>query len=180
MWDIEGENIKLSAEALAIPPFKDYLQSSKDRTKALKEIEYIVWLYKWKTPYKAYPPEERQWRVAQDVMKDKDFKPSEDLKQLIKRFIEFQNSPLVRLYNSGEEGLEFLIDTLENLKSSVSLEDVDLETRLKIAQGVSKILKDIEPTAKSLESAKKRALAEETETGRVKGGGQIGLYELPR
>lgn len=180
MFDIEGDKIKLSADSLAIPPFKQYYESAKDKSRALKEIEYIVWLCKWNTPYLSYSPTERPMRVAKDVFGDENYQPSDSLKELITRFMEFQNTPLVRLFNAAEDGLEYLITTLEDLKLNREMDDMDLESKLKIAQNVSKILKDVEPTAKSLDSAKKRAMAEQVETGKVKGGGQVGLYELPR
>jgi len=51
MFDIKGDKIILNTEDLAIPPFADHFNSSKDKQQALKEIEYIIWLYKWNTPY---------------------------------------------------------------------------------------------------------------------------------
>ena len=54
MFDIQGDKIKFSPEDLAIPPFKEYYEAAKDKSQALKEIEYIVWLYKWKNPYEDY------------------------------------------------------------------------------------------------------------------------------
>lgn len=181
MFDIEGDKIKLSANAMAIPPFNDYYSQAKDKSLALKEIEYVVWLYKWNTPYKAYPPQERAGKVSKDVFKVDNFTPSIDLQHLIIRFNEFQYTPLIRLYSAAEDGLEYLISTLEQLKTStLSSDELTLEEKLKVATQVSKLLKDVEPTSKSLDSAKKRAMAEQLETGRVKGGGQIGLYEMPR
>lgn len=179
MFDIVGDKVKLSAESLAIPPFKQHYEEAKDKSIALKEIEYIVWLYKWDTPYLAYDVSERPIRVAIDIFKDENYKPNAQVEELITRYNEFQQTPLIRLYNAAEEGLEYLIKTLSSLKQEVD-DITDLETRLKVAQSVSKILKDVEPTAKSLDSAKKRAMAEQVETGKVKGGGQIGLYEIPR
>ena len=57
----------LKTDELAIPPFKDYYNNAKDKQEALKKIEFIVWRYKWNTPYEAYPEKERTWRVAKDV-----------------------------------------------------------------------------------------------------------------
>lgn len=51
--------------------------------------------------------------------------------------------------------------------------DIDIATK------VSKILKDVGNIVKSLDMTMKQARAEQMEAGRVKGGGQIGLYELP-
>lgn len=73
MFDIKGDKITLATEDLAIPPFKDYYNDAEDKTKALKEIEYIVWLYKWNTPYEAYPEKERASKIAKDVFKDENW-----------------------------------------------------------------------------------------------------------
>jgi len=74
---------------LAIPPFKDHYNNAKDKSYALKEIEYIIWLYKWNTPYVAYPENERSARVAKDVFGDENYTPTAEVKELIKRFNEF-------------------------------------------------------------------------------------------
>ena len=174
MFDIKGDKIKLSVDELAIPPFKEYFNSTKDKNLALKDIEYVVWLYKWNSPYLAYPQEDRQSKVAKDVYGIDKFKPSDKLKELAKRFNEFQETPLTRLYQASEDSAEYTIKVLKTYSNDN--DSYDLDTAIKI----SKLLKDVESTAKSLTSAKNRAKAEEVETGRVKGGGTIGLYEMPR
>lgn len=174
MFDIKGDKIKLSVDELAIPPFKEYFNSTKDKNLALKDIEYVVWLYKWNSPYLAYPQEDRQSKVAKDVYGIDKFKPSDKLKELAKRFNEFQETPLTRLYQASEDSAEYIIKVLKTYSNDN--DSYDLDTAIKI----SKLLKDVESTAKSLTSAKNRAKAEEVETGRVKGGGTIGLYEMPR
>lgn len=59
MFDIQGNKIKLSPDELGIPPFREFYNSAQDKSQALKEIEYIIWLYKWNTPYEAYPVDRR-------------------------------------------------------------------------------------------------------------------------
>ena len=44
MFDIKGDKISLNTEDLAIPPFKDHYNNAKDKSLALKEIEYVIWL----------------------------------------------------------------------------------------------------------------------------------------
>lgn len=89
MFDIQGDKIKLSTEDLAIPPFKDHYNNAKDKGQALKEIEYVVWLHKWNTPYEAYPSNQRASIVAKDVFKSTNYIPSTEVKELEKRFLEF-------------------------------------------------------------------------------------------
>ena len=89
MFDIQGSKIQLKTGDLAIPPFKDFYNKSKDKQDAIKKIEFIIWRYKWNTPYEAYPEKERTWRVAKDVFNDENYVPDADVQELAKRFNEF-------------------------------------------------------------------------------------------
>ena len=42
MFDIQGNKIQLKTEDLAIPPFKDFYNKSKDKQDAIKKIEFIL------------------------------------------------------------------------------------------------------------------------------------------
>ena len=169
MFDIQGNRIKLSTEDLAIPPFKDYYNKAKDKSEALKEIEYVIWLYKWNTPYEAYPEKQRASVVAKDIFKDGKYIPSPQLKELAIRFQEFQQTPGTRLLQSSQSAAEGLIETLNQYSEG----NMDIDTALKI----TRILKDVSAVVKSLDIAMKQAKAEQLESGKVKGGGIIGLYE---
>ena len=169
MFDIKGNKISLSPEDLAVPPFKDHYNNAKDKSLALKEIEYIIWLYKWNTPYEAYPIETRASTVAKDVFGDDKYIPSEDVKTLAKRFIEFQETPGTRLLTASQTAAEGLIAALNDYSKGL----MDIDTAIK----VTRILKDVGNIVKSLDIAMKQAKAEQVESGRIKGGGIIGLYE---
>ena len=172
MFDIQGNRIILSTDDLAIPPFKEYYNNSTNKELALKEIEYVIWLYRWNTPYEAYPENERASRVAKDVFKDDNFIMNEDLKALAVRFLEFQQTPGTRLLSASQTAAEGLIKALNDYSSSA----MDIDTAIKI----TRILKDVGPIVKSLDIAMKQAKAEQLDTGKIKGGGTIGLYELSR
>ena len=172
MFDIKGDKISLGTEDLAIPPFREHYNNAKDKSQALKEIEYIIWLYKWNTPYEAYPLEQRPQVVAKDVFKDEKYIPSEEVKQLAKRFNEFQETPGTRLLSASQTAAEGLIAALQDYSRGL----MDIDTAIK----VTRILKDVGNIVKSLDIAMKQAKAEQVESGRVKGGGIIGLYETVR
>lgn len=170
MFDIKGDKISLSTEDLAIPPFKDYYNGAKDKSLALKEIEYVIWLYRWNTPYEAYPIDKRASVVGKDVFQDEKYVPTAELKQLAKRFLEFQETPGTRLLSASQTAAEGLIAALNDYSQG----NMDIDTAIK----VTRILKDVGNIVKSLDVAMKQAKAEQLETGRVKGGGVIGLYEM--
>lgn len=172
MFDIKGSKILLNTDDLAIPPFKNHYNNAEDKAQALKEIEYVIWLYKWNTPYEAYPEKERAQRVAIDVFKDEKYTPTAEVKELAKRFVEFQETPGTRLLTASKAAAEGLTEAL----NAYSAGAMDIDIALK----VSRILKDVGNIVKSLDMTMKQARAEQIETGRVKGGGQIGLYEIPK
>lgn len=171
MFDIQGGKIKISTEDLAIPPFRKYYEHAKDKSYALKEIEYVVWLCSWNTPYLAYPEKDRANVIAKDVF-GKQYEPSGEVKDLIERFKEFQETPATRLLSASQSAAEGLFETL----TIYSKQGLDIDTATK----VTRILKDIGGVVKSLDLAMKQAKAEQADAGRIKGGGIIGLYENPR
>ena len=170
MFDIKSGKISLSTEDLAIPPFKDHFNSAKDKSLALKEIEYVIWLNKWNTPYEAYPIETRAATVAKDIFGDENYIPSDSVKVLEKRFIEFQETPGTRLLSASQTAAEGLIVALNDYSKGA----MDIDTAIK----VTRILKDVGNIIKSLDIAMKQAKLEQVEAGKVKGGGVIGLYEI--
>lgn len=170
MFDIKGGKISLSTEDLAIPPFKDYFNNAKDKQQALKEIEYVIWRCKWNSPYEAYPENERSQRVAKDVFKDENYAPTAEVQNLIERFNEFQETPSTRLLAASQTAAEGLIIALNDYSKGL----MDIDTAIK----VTRILKDVGGIVKSLDVAMKQAKAEQLETGRIKGGGVLGLYEM--
>ena len=172
MFDIQGDKIKLSTEDLAIPPFKDHYNNAEDKQKALREIEYVIWLHRWNTPYEAYPEKERASVVAKDVFKDEHYVPSAEVQELAKRFVEFQETPGTRLLTASQTAAEGLIAALTDYSKGLT----DIDTAIK----VTRILKDVGNIVKSLDIAMKQAKAEQLESGKVKGGGIIGLYETVR
>ena len=172
MFDIQGDKIKLSTEDLAIPPFKDHYNKAKDKSLALKEIEYVIWLHRWNTPYEAYPADKRASIVAKDVFKDESYEPSEEVQELARRFVEFQETPGTRLLTASQTAAEGLIAALTDYSKGL----MDIDTAIK----VTRILKDVGNIVKSLDIAMKQAKAEQLESGKIKGGGIIGLYETIR
>jgi hypothetical protein len=168
MFDIQGNKIKLSTEDLAMPPFKEHYNNAEDKSQALKEIEYVIWLHKWNTPYEAYPEDRRASVVAKDIFKDENYKPTAEVQELAERFLELQETAGTRLLSASQSAADGVIATLKEYSKKQ-----DIDTCIK----VSKVLKDVGGIVKSLDIAMKQAKAEQLETGRIKGGGVIGMYE---
>jgi len=76
------------------------------------------------------------------------------------------------LLSASQTAAEGLIAALNDYSKGL----MDIDTAIK----VTRILKDVGGIVKSLDIAMKQAKAEQLESGKVKGGGVIGLYETVR
>lgn len=169
MFDIVQNKIQIKTEDLAIPPFKDFYNNAEDKMEALKKIEFVVWRYKWNSPYEAYPEKERTERVARDVFNVENYTPDSEIEELAKRFNEFQETPMTRLLRSSKNAAEGIMNAMDSYAKA----ELDIDSAKKLAS----ILKDVSGIIKSLDLAMKQAKAEQLESGKVKGGGVIGMYE---
>ena len=80
----------------------------------MKEIEYVVWLCKWNTPYEAYPIDVRASVVAKDVFHNEKYVPDAEVQELMKRFNEFQETLGTRLLSASQTAAEGLIAALND------------------------------------------------------------------
>ena len=77
-----------------------------------------------------------------------------------------------RLLRTSQKAIDGLETTLEECSKNA----MDIDTALK----VTRILERVGQVAKSLDITMKQVKAEQLNTGKIKGGGTIGMYELPR
>ena len=84
---IEG-NIVISPEALCISPFSELWQKDKSKGKALatRQIKYIWFYSDFNSPYFQDPESDRHNLILMDVIKDKDFEVTEEVKEGIKKY----------------------------------------------------------------------------------------------
>lgn len=83
---------------------------------------------------------------------DEKYIPTDEVKTLQKRFIEFQETPGTRLLSASRTAAEGLINALNDYSTGA----MDIDTAIK----VTRILKDVGNIVKSLDVAMKQAKAE--------------------
>lgn len=83
---------------------------------------------------------------------DEKYIPTDEVKTLQKRFIEFQETPGTRLLSASRTAAEGLINALNDYSTGA----MDIDTAIK----VTRILKDVGNIVKSLDIAMKQAKAE--------------------
>lgn len=178
MFDIINGKVVIDAKTLSIPPFSKYYNSTKDKAHAEKIISYVVFKHRWNTPYKAYSPEDRETVILKDIFGGPVVFSLEE-QEFEQRYIELQATPLTRLLEAAEEGVEYLIRQFNSLRDKENQTD-NYGKPLVTANDVGRWLDRISGTVKSLDTLKKQVASEQIEGTKVKGGSEIGHYELPK
>jgi hypothetical protein len=172
MWDIIGNKVKISADSLAIQPFKDMYNNAEDQALVEKYIEYIVFMNKPNSPYVlAYPPEVRASKVKADLFKDEDYVIPDEVTLAEVKYKEITETPASRLLKSVRNRQEELIKYF-NTSDAIT----DDAQALKIVSMFEKMGKLI----KSLDDLEKQVAAEQIVSNKIRGNTELGIYELPK
>jgi hypothetical protein len=179
MFNIVAGKVVIDVKSLSIPPFAEYWENTKDKAHAENVIKYAVFMYKWNTPYKAYAPEERSTKICKDVFGNPSISFASKDVEFVNRYREFLATPLTRLLDAAEEGVEYLIRQFNSLRAK-ELEVDNNGKPIITAKEVYAWLEKIGNAVKSLDTLKKQVQAEQVDGSKVKGGSEIGHYELPK
>lgn len=180
IFDIENGEVKLKASSLAIPEFNNIWKSdtSEGKLDAYKKISYITFLCdaSLDNQYRNYSEDDRIKVLKKDFFGDENYKEDEDIKNAIKKYREMQETVSVRLLRSAKKAT----DQLSGYFESVNFSETDSYGKPKYsARDVSSNLKEIGIIVKSLSALEKQVKEEQASSGKVRGGGEIGDYEIP-
>jgi hypothetical protein len=177
IFDIVDGKVQINALELAIPPFKKIYDAdkSKEKAEAFKKISYIVFVYKWNSPYASYIDfETRNKIVKKDLFGDENWQPDALTKEAIVRYRDFQNNFSLQFLEQNMTGAKKLME----FYTLVNWEEEDKAGKFKYSsRDLASNLKEAGNILKSLESLKEQVRREELETSSIRGGSQINTYE---
>jgi hypothetical protein len=170
--------IELNVNVLAIPPFDKIWDRDKSKTKdkATMEIKYIVYLCDYNSPYNAFNEREKEIRIKEDFIKDKEWIPDELIIEGIQKYIDLQNTISTRILKSAKIGAEKLAKYFED----VDFKQLDDNGKpIYTARDLASNLKSVGEIVKSLVNLEKQVKSEQLESSTVRGNSEINDYELP-
>lgn len=172
IFDIVGGNVTLSNWALAIPAFKKIWESNKDKDYAKKVISYIVFMNHPSSPYvESMYEEDRKKKLIDEIFNGK-WSPTENDIYAEKMYIDFMDTLPLKMLRGIRVGLEHSSKYL----LSMEYENMTMKTVNEILDMSSKVDKSI----KSIDSLEKRVKKDELDNSRVRGGNEIGIFEIPK
>ena len=180
IFDIEEGSVKLKASSLAIPEFNKIWKKDKseDKAEAYNVISYITFLCDTsiENPYRNYSDEDRRKVLHKDFLQEHSYELGKDGEAAIAKYRKTQETVSVRLLRSAKKATDQLseyFDTVDFSKKDRYGKDVYS------ARDVSSNLKEIGNIVKSLTALEKQVKEEQAAAGKIRGGGEIGDYEIP-
>lgn len=181
VFDIEDGRIVPNAKSLAVPEFKRLWDRDKDKGKdgAYRDLSYVVFLcdLSLDNPYRNYAEDDREKVLKRDFFAHLEGADVDDeVKAAINKYRDLQETVSVRLLRSAKKAAEKLAQYFDN----VDFNEVDKTGRpIYSARDVSSNLKEIGSIVKSLSMLEEQVRKEQLSSSKVRGGGDIGDYEMP-
>lgn len=177
MFDIVDGKVTINADDLAVPVFKKIYDAdkSKDKTISFNQISYIVFMYKWNSPYASLIDEETRDRVVKkDIFGDESYQLDQIVIDAIPRYKQFIHTFSLQFLDQNMVGAKKLMQFYE----MINWDEVDRTGKFKYsARDLAANLKEAGNILKSLESLKEQVRKEELEISNIRGGNQINMYE---
>lgn len=171
MFELIDYIVKINPSALNIPEFNDIWKRDKSKSKnvAYAELSYVYYLCDYKSEYRNYSYDERKEKVFNDHCRNQiseDWKPDAKVNAAIEKYEEMQTTPSLRFLSAVESQLDKISDFL----NGTAADDDTIKT---IVDSIDKANKIILQLPKLKEAVKK----EVSEAEKIRGGGDIGMYE---
>lgn len=167
--DLIDSKIVISPEALCISPFSELWQSdkSKEKTLATNQIKYIWFYSDFNSPYFIHPDKDRHNLIISDVIKDKKFSVTKDIKEGIEKYTSLHLTPAMRMLDAANS----VIFKMEEYYRSIDFAGEDDPEK------VIKIINLMPKTVQSLNDALKQCKSEESHGTKVRGNADVGMFE---
>jgi hypothetical protein len=156
----EKGEITILPEAREIPELKILIDrdTSKDKKRFTKEIQYIWHLYNSKSPYEAYGvTPQREQMIIKDFIKESKWTADADIKAFCIRYQSFLDSPAKRLLKASRAAVD-------EIATFLGSKECDIDTKAKLMEKVPKIIE-------GLDKCEERVKKEITTTEKLRGGG---------
>lgn len=173
LFDIIGGKVVVHPDMLALPPFRKYWESTKDKNHANNIFTFIILCDYWNSPYvKSLPEELREETLKAKIFDDKAYTftaQEQACRDEYKLLVNTRNLKML-------EAMRNKIDTISSYYEESIGEELDEKKIQVLLAGMEKV-KAVFQTVDFLEKAVK---AEELENTKVRGNVQINAYELDR
>jgi len=176
LFDLKNGNIILNPDSLVLPGFREIWKKdkTKGKDKATREISYVYFMCDYNSPYSVYPIHKRRDVICKDFMQDAKWKETPEVSEAISRYKDFQETHTMRLMRAAKGAADKLAGYFEAIDF---LKVDDNGKPVYTAKDVAYNLEKVGHIVDSLDKLEVRIKKEVKSESRVRGGGDIGMYE---
>lgn len=177
LFTYKDYNLKISEEAYALRPFKKLVDRdrTKDKTKAMKELAYLYFMYDPRSDFSFEIIEaDRDLRVKDSIGLEADWKPDKQVLEAIElyKYLTTTSSSLLL------QDTRVIIDNIRNTFRSIDLTEKDANGKLVFNIGqVMTAVKQVPSLVKELADAEKAVSKEIEDVGMMRGMKQKTILE---
>lgn len=172
LFDIQGGKVIIHSDTWGIPCFKTIWDENEDKALASNLVSYIVLNNHPDSPYvTSIPTDARRLKLKEELF-GKDWEEPATLKAAESAYIEFLDTLILKMLRSLRNQVESVSRSLDSMKGEL----MDLRSM----KDVLDIAGKMEKAVKSITLLEKQVRKEEMESSRVKGGSEIGHFEIPK
>ena len=181
IFDISSGEVIVDPSRVIIPEFKKLWSrdKSKDKSKVMKEIAYITFLFDLSAdnPYRGFSEYERDIVLKKDLFNDVNWEPDNLVKDAIVKFQRLMETTNVRVLLGAKQAAEELAKWFRQVKYDAVDDRGD---SLFSVTELSRNLKEVGNIIKSLSQLEEMVRKEQIEKTTTRGGSDIGMYEIKR
>jgi hypothetical protein len=173
LFDIIAGKVVIHTDMLGIPAFKVLWNKYDDKDYANSIISYIVLKHHYSSPYveSIGDMEYRDGKLRSELFEE-GWEPTDDILYAESTFLEFSNTLLVQLLEACRHSVYVISSYLKEMMTS----NMDMKTVKEAMQAMA----SLDKTVKSLDSLAKQVKREDMESTSVRGGSEIGHFEIPK
>lgn len=172
-----------------IAPFRRVISRDEDRSKrnAAKDFGYIYFMADYKSPYMAYPEEERSKRIHKDLDIKGDYSKDETIKEAVEKYRELNETPSIKTLNAVRETLLTTNSVINKLRKKIDESLIEYEemgeadTLLNIVNSLKALLDlgdKIPKTITTVDNMYQKVIKEAASSNaKIIGGGDVGDFE---
>jgi len=177
IFDIQDGKVILNADELSIPAFKKIYESdkTKDKSHAYSKIAYIIFMYKWDSPYMSILDDaERMYVLKEELFNNSLYELDDLMLNAVDIYKKFQHTFSLQFLEDNMLGASKLMEYYR----LIAWNEVDKAGRpIYSSRDLAANLEKAGGILKSLHTLREQVRREELENTRIKGGNEIGSYE---
>lgn|SRR5574344_1510527 len=171
LFDIVGGKVVVHADMYALPPLREYYESTKDKDQVQKVLSFIILCDYWNSPYVlTMDPTTREKKLKKDIFKDENYKLSVEeqiCRDEYNKIIYTRNLKML-------DAMRNKIETISNYYENSLEEELDEKKIQVLLAGMEKV----KGTYQTMDYLEKAVKSEQLDNTRVRGDSKINPYEI--